>query len=184
LRTHSRRLLASTLLGLSAITATILVPAATFAATSVATPTAATAATCDEGRWPASVAGRPMSLKAGARTGDYIWHTSAGWHLRVTHPGRAGVIFSGRIVSNAALRVVPFKLESGDKFVLSADKKTLTYRFVNHGRIDGLDFTTACATRLMFRGSVAGTRLRPGRIWIGHAGRHPLQNPFVVLRNR
>ena len=80
--------------------------------------------------------------------------------------------------------MTPYKLEAGDTFALSADKKTLTYRFANHGRIDGLDFRTACATRLWFRGSMAGVKLPTGRIWIGRAGRHPLQNPFVVLRTR
>ena len=54
---------------------------------------------------------------------------------------------------------------------------------MNYGRIDGLDFRTACATRLWFKGSMAGNKLPPGRIWIGRAGRHPLQNPFVILRN-
>ena len=29
---------------------------------------------------------------------------------------------------------------------------------------------------------MAGVKLPIGRIWIGRAGRHPLQNPFVILR--
>jgi len=76
------------------------------------------------------------------------------------------------------------RLETGDTFTLSADKLTLTYRFVNHGRIDGLDFRTACATHLRIAGSMAGARLPTGRIWLGARGRHPLQNPFVILRHR
>ena len=77
-----------------------------------------------------------------------------------------------------------YKLEPGDTFTLSADKLTLSYRFVNHGFIDGLDFRTACATRLKIKGVMAGVKLPIGRIWIGRAGHHPLQNPFVILRNR
>ena len=184
MRNRSRHLVMSSVLSLSAVAAALFVPAATFAATPAATTTAATTAACDEGRWPVSVQGQPATFKAGARAGDYIWHSGTGWHLRFTHPGMARVIFSGMIVSNTPLSVVPYKLEAGDTFALSVDKKTLIYRFVNHGRIDGLDFRTACATRLWFKGSMAGAKLPTGRIWLGHRGRHPLQNPFVILRNR
>jgi hypothetical protein len=185
LRHRSRRLVLSGLLSLSAIATMLFVPAAAFAATSATSaPTAATAATtCDEGRWPASVQGQPVTLKAGARAGDYLWHSATGWHLRVTHPGAYAVAFTGTIVATAALTVAPYALESGDTWTLSADKKTLTYRFVNHGRVDGLDFRTACATRLWVKGSMGGVKLPPSRIWLGHWGRHPLQNPFVILRN-
>jgi hypothetical protein len=180
MRDHSRRLVLSTVLGLGAITGAFFVPAASLAAT--AATTAVTTSTCGEARWPTSVQGQPLTLAAGARAGDYIWHNDSGWHLRVTHPGTMRVVFSGTIVSNAPLSVSSFKLERGDTFALSADKKTLTYRFANHGRIDGLDLRTACATRLWVKGSMAGVKLPTGRIWIGRAGRHPLQNPFVILR--
>lgn len=49
--------------------------------------------------------------------------------------------------------------------------------------VDGFDFTTACATRLMFSGYMAGSRLPTWRIWVGHLNRHPLQNPFIVTRS-
>ena len=92
--------------------------------------------------------GKPLTLKAGARAGDYIWHDSTGWHLRVTHPGSAKVIFTGRIVSSAPMTFKPARLERGDTITLSADKKTLTYKFYNYGKVDGVDFKTACAQRL------------------------------------
>ena len=85
-------------------------------------------------------------------------------------------------MSNAPLSVKGYRLESGDSFSLSADHKTLTYRFANYGRIDGLDIRTACASRLAFKGLMAGLKLPVGRIWVGRAGNHPLQNPFVILR--
>jgi hypothetical protein len=183
-KTRGRRLAAGTLLGLVAIATALFAPAATFAATPAASSAATvTTAACDEGRWPASVQGKPATFQAGARAGDYIWHSSTGWHLRFTHPGTRRVVFSGKIVSNTPLTVAGYRLEGGDSFALSADGLTLTYRFVNFGRTDGLDFRTACATRLWFKGSMAGAKLPPGRIWLGRAGRHPLQNPFVVLRN-
>ena len=166
-----RRLLAP-FLGLSVLGATFLIPAATFAATT----------TCDAGPWPASVQGVPLAYHSGARAGDYVWHSSTGWHIRVTHISSAKLTFTGRIVANAAMTVTPVRLEKGDVWALSADKKTVTYRFANYGNADGLDIKTACATRLAFKGSMSGSLLPIGRISIGRAGHHPLQNPFAVTR--
>ena len=119
-------------------------------------PATAAAATCDENHWPAATQGVPTTYKAGARAGDYIWHSSTGWHVRVTHPGSRRVVFTGRIVSDTPLTVSSVKLEKWDAISLSADKLTLTYRFVNYGRIDGFDFRTACATKLHIKGGMSG----------------------------
>ena len=182
-RHPNRRRLLSTLLGLSALSAALIVPTGASASTVAATTTATTTATtCDEGRWPGRVQGKPVAFTSGGRAGDYLWHDANGWHLRVTHRGSAKVVFTGKIVSDTALSVKGYHLESGDKFQLSADLKTLTYRFTNYGHTDGIDFRTACATRLWVRGSMAGVKLPVGRIWVGRAGHHPLQNPFVILR--
>ena len=166
-----RRLVAP-LLGLAVLGATLLIPAATIAATT----------TCDTGHWPAAVQGVPVTYKAGARAGDYLWHSSTGWHIRFTHVSSARLVFTGKIVANAPMSVSAVRLEKGDTFTLSADKKVLPYRVANYGHIDGLDIKTACATRLRVQGSIAGKLLPIGRIWVGHAGRHPLQNPFVITR--
>ena len=184
MRHRSRHLFLGTLLSLATLSAALFVPTAAFAATAgtVTATTITTTSACGEGRWPARVQGQPVSFRAGARAGDYLWHNTYGWHLRATHPGSGRVVFSGTIVSNAPLTVTPYHLESSDVYTLSADRKTLTYRFANYGRIDGFDFRTACATRLWVRSSMNGSRLPIGRIWIGRAGRHPLQNPFVIRR--
>ena len=156
------------------------------AGASAATPTAAatdgvTATACTGGAWPLSVQGMP-AVHAGSAAGDYIWHDAMGWHLRVTHVSTTAFVFSGTIRANRPLHVTGYRLETGDKFTVSADHLSVTYRFVNHGRLDGLNFTTECATRLAFGGRMNGAALPIRRIWIGHAGRHPLQNPFVVFR--
>ena len=147
-----RRLLAP-LLGLSVLGATFLIPAATFAATPA----------CAAGPWPASVQGAPATYKSGGRAGDYIWHTSTGWHLRVTHVTTSKLAFAGKIVANAPMSVAPVRLEKGDVFALSADKKTLTYHFANYGNVDGLDIKTACATTALDQGhDVRRPRCRSG----------------------
>jgi hypothetical protein len=175
------RRLATVLLAIAGLTAALAVPAATLAATTTAPATDGTSTTACSGSWPWAVQGMP-AVHAGSAAGDYIWHDATGWHLRVTHVGTGAVAFSGTIHANRPLHVHGFRLESGDAFTVSTDGLSVSYRFVNHGRLDGLDFTTECATRLAAGGRMNGTLLPVRRIWIGHAGRHPLQNPFVILR--
>jgi hypothetical protein len=180
--TRLRRSLASGLLGLSALGIAFAGPAGVAAAgPAPATATITTATTCDEGHWPASVQGRPR-FHDHSRAGDYIWHDRTGWHLRVTHPGSRGVVFSGTITSDTPLTVKGVRLEKRDQFTVSADKLSVSYRFVNHGWIDGIDFKTACASQLTFLSKMGGRNLPTSRIWLGHNGRHPLENPFVILR--
>jgi hypothetical protein len=167
-----RHRLLGPILGLTLLGTALIVP----------TTAAASSPTCDEGRWPAATQGMPVGYHSGARAGDYLWHNSNGWHLRTTHVSSSRIVFTGRIVSDKPLTVTGVRLERGDTFTLSADKLTLTYRFVNHGNVDGLDFKTACATRLRVRGSMAGAKLPIGRISIGRAGHHPLSNPFTIAR--
>ena len=176
---HIRRPLLTGLLGLGVLTAGLIAPARSFAATPTTTTT--TEATC-AGHWPASVQGKPTSLHSGGPAGDYIWHNSTGWHLRVTHANTLRRVFTGRIAASAPMTVTPFRLEAGDSIVLSADKLSLTYKFFNYGRVDGIDFTTDCARRVTFGGSMAGTKLPIRRIWVGYNNHHPLQNPFSVTR--
>lgn len=169
-------------LGMIAIVAGLVAPAGAFAAGSTVAATAgSTAAACTAGPWPWTVQGAP-AFAAGSAAGERLWHTSTGWHMRVTHPGTYLVGFSGTIRANKPLRVTGYRLEPGDTFTVSADKLSVTYRFKNYGGLDGLDFTTACATRLGVSARMNGALLPVRRIWIGRGGRHPLQNPFAIFR--
>jgi len=176
-----RRPLLGGLVGLLTLTAVLVTPATTLAATAGST-TVTTTTACTDGHWPAAVQGVPTLWHAGAAAGDYIWHDAYGWHLRVTHRGTTRAVFSGRIVSSAPMTARAVRLEGSDLIALSADRLTLTYRFTNYGAVDGLNFRTDCARRLTFGGSLNGAKLPISRIWIGRANHHPLQNPFVVTR--
>jgi hypothetical protein len=178
---HRRNRIIGGLVGLSAIV-TLLGAVPSVAAASTASTVATSTSVCTDGRWPSSVQGVPTTFKAGASAGDYIWHGSTSWHLRVTHPGSGRVVFTGKVVASAPVEGTPVKLEPNDVVSLSADRKTITYRLVNYGRIDGFNFTTACARQIAFGGWMSGVRLPTWRIWIGHYGRHPLENPFAVRR--
>lgn len=167
---------------LAATLALLSTPATASAATPLTTATdGASTTACTGGAWPRWVQGAP-AVHAGSPAGDYLWHSSTGWHLRVTHVRTTPVAFSGTIRANQPLHVTGYRLEAEDAFSLSADRLTLTYRFRNHGGLDGLDFTTECATRLGVSGRMNGVLLPCRRIWLGHAGVHPLQNPFAIYR--
>jgi hypothetical protein len=169
-------------LALAGLMLALVLPAGASAATTAAPRTDGVSTTaCTGGAWPGSVQGKPPVI-AGSAAGDYLWHDATGWHLRVTHVGRGLVTFTGTIRANKPLHVKGFALESGDTFTVSTDGLSVSYRLRNYGRLDGLDFTTACATRLGFSGRMNGSLLPSRRIWVGHYGRHPLQNPFVILR--
>lgn len=178
---NSRHRVLGVLVGLSAVVALAAAPAGVAAAT-VTAPTAATATACTDGVWPFAVQGQPTLFKAGASAGDYLWHDASGWHVRVTHPGDSPVIFSGTIVASSPLDATPVKLEKNDTVTVGSDHRTITYRLVDYGAIDGFDFTTSCASHIVFAGRMDGVRLPPRRIWVGHADRHPLENPFVIRR--
>jgi hypothetical protein len=187
---HLRRSFIGGLIALTAVTAGMLAPVGALAATldpatataAVAATTVSAATTCTDGHWPISVQGVPTLYHAGGAAGDYIWHDVNGWHLRVTHASRTRAVFTGRIVSSAPMTATPIRLEGGDVMALSADRLTLTYRFYNYGRVDGINFKTACARRVAFSGSLTAVKLPTRRIWIGHGNRHPLENPFVIVR--
>jgi hypothetical protein len=134
-------------LGLIVLVAGLLAPAGALAATPTVATTDGSTAACTGGAWPYAVQGAP-AFAAGGAAGVRLWHSATGWHLRVTHPGTYLVGFSGTIRANRPLRVTGYRLEAGDTFTVSADRLSVTYRFRNYGHLDGLDFTTACATRL------------------------------------
>ena len=177
-----RRRPAAALLALVGLTAALVLPASAFAATPVPAASDGVSATaCSGGHWPASVQGAQL-VTPGTAAGDHLWHDATGWHLRVTHVGTTRAIFTGTIHANRPLSVHAYRLEDADAFTVSADHLTVTYRFTNYGKIDGLNFTTACATRLGVSGRLNGTLLPARRIWVGRWLHHPLQNPFVILR--
>jgi hypothetical protein len=157
-----------------------------FAAPAVAgasTPSAAAAA-CDRAPWQAVVQGAPAGFGAGSPGGDYLWHDTHGFHLRVTH-GRNHDrrIYSGVITSSAPMRMDRVRLEKGDVAKLSANHRTLVFVFANHGYIDGVNFHTECAGALtVSRLHVGGRDLTAKGVYLGATKAHPAHVPFTVHR--
>jgi hypothetical protein len=139
-----------------------------------------TSAPCDEGHWPATVQGRPERLHAGSTNGFYVWHDSSGWHLRTTTPTRTAHVFTGRITSTGAIKVVSrVRDENDDRITVSGN--TLVFRFVTYAGIDGVDFTIGCTSSVGFALREGGSLIPPSLIFLGHTGR-ARANPFSVHR--
>jgi len=131
---------------------------------------------------PTWVQGQPHGLRAGVTAGDYLWHDSTGWHLRVTHHSTDKKAFTGVIVATEPITFARVKDEARDKVTLSDDKKKLVFRFVNYGGIDGVDFTDACSTRTHFAFAIAGHRATRNQVYIGAHSARPNAVPFTISR--
>jgi hypothetical protein len=163
---------------LATITAAVLA-----SGSAVMTAPAASAATgCTTGALPSSVVGNPL-VRAGDPAAVYLWHDSHGYHVRATHPGSARVVISGSITASrdiASLRRVA--LESADVLRLSNHNRTLSFRFVNAGRIDGFDFTASCARTARFAFRVGASTATPRQVHLGAHRVSPTSVPFTVER--
>ncbi|MCT9934485.1 hypothetical protein N5079_30195 [Planotetraspora sp. A-T 1434] len=170
-----RRTLIPAVLGATLIGATLI---------SASPASATTSGTCEKAAWIGEVQGRPTGLGPGSRSGDYFWHDSYGFHLRVTQKHSKAQSYSGTITSNTP--IVGFqwvKLEKQDKIALSADKLTITFALVNHGLIDGFDFKTSCADSLTVSDlKINGNAQPTGKVYLGKHRQHPASIPFTVHR--
>jgi hypothetical protein len=186
----SRRTKLATALTAAALSATGLgilaapAGAATSASASASAPSAAAAA-CDRAPWEAKVQGAPKGFGAGSASGDYLWHDTHGFHLRVTHgKNHDQRVYSGQINSSAPMRVERVKLEKGDSVKLAANRKSLVFVFANHGYIDGINFHTDCARALtVSKLHIGSSNLTRSRVYLGHAKAHPAKVPFTVHRH-
>jgi hypothetical protein len=167
-------------LAAGAVGSVVLTAPAAFADSTTPTPTSSPAATC--GSLPAWVQGQPGHLHARAATGDYLWHDSSGWHLRVTHPTKQKKVFTGVITASSPITFARVKDEARDKVTLSADKTKLAFRFVNYGGIDGVDFTDQCATTTKFALAIAGHKATRNQVYVGAHSARPRAVPFTISR--
>jgi hypothetical protein len=123
--------------------------------------------------WPSVVTGthRPPPHAA---EGYYLGVTGSTWSLIVTHPGGARVVFTGTVTLNAGAfsDIDPVQLESSDS--VQAGHQTLTFRFVDFGYIDGVQFTTSPAnTKFTCALTIGGHSAAASQIFLGGTLAHP-----------
>jgi hypothetical protein len=137
---------------------------------------------CDKAPWEAKVQGSPH-VDGGDPAGDYLWHDSTGFHLRVTHMRNSRQVYRGTITSSRAVRLDPARLEGRDTVARSADHRTITFVFYNYGHIDGVNFHTDCASALrVSRLTIDGAALPRTHVYLGAHRAHPADVPFLVHR--
>jgi hypothetical protein len=137
----------------------------------------------DDGNWPLFADGRPPRLDAGDAAGDYLWHDSDGWHLRVTHQNDHHQLWSGVLTTTGTFSdVSAVKLERNDHFTVGPEKHAIAFRFNNYGGIDGLDFRTHCAPGIHFNLRADGALVNPTEVIIGHGDDNPPMVPFTIRR--
>ena len=176
-------------IGVSATHSNPATPAVLTATTGAQVPTASGSSTnCDaDAHWPAYVKGQPDAFDAGD-DGVYLWHNpSGGWGLRVSHPllpGHANrVVFTGTITSRGQIgNVVRVKDETGDKVKVGPKGHTLSFRFVDYGGVDGVNFTTTCTPGLRVSLKADRSVIQTQFIHLGDQKVHPGTNPFRIRR--
>jgi hypothetical protein len=185
-RAISKELFMRTRTSLTLLTAA----AATLVATGVTTAGSASAAAegdapgCSTGKLPNVVMGSP-DVKAGQALGVYLWHGSNGYSLRATHPSNKKVVFTGRLSASTSFsHVTPVRFEKADSYALTADHKTLTFRFTNYGYIDGLNFAADCSRLIRVNIRVNGNEATPRQIKLGSHRSNPTSVPFTIERSK
>lgn len=123
--------------------------------------------------------GRPNARPGG----DYLRHTTQGFRLRVTHGGDHRGVYTGEITANAPMALSRVHLEHGDVVRLSVDHKAIVFAFADQGHVDGIDFTTNCATAVRVSHlDVGDTVLPAARVYLGTHRTHPTRVPFTLTR--
>jgi hypothetical protein len=173
-------------------TTTTTVPGATTTTSATTTvglplpqaPSAAPQDNCVQGSWPQAVEGRPTTFQAGG-DGVYLWHDpDGGWALRATHSGlHDRVIIAGTLHTDGRFVLVHRVRDEGNDIVaVSANHRTILFRFVNYGWVDGLDFATHCSTGFSASFYIAGTLAPTGAVHLGANEVNPTSNPVDVER--
>ena len=168
-------------------TATALLTSTTTTLGTMPTPTPpvpAPADTCGKGVWPAEIEGRPQLFQLG--DGVYLWNDpDGGWALRATHSGpQDTAVISGTLTTGGKFVDVR-RGEAGDDIVaVSANKRTILFRFVNYGWVDGFDFATRCSAGFSASFYIGGNLASATSIHLGGASVSPSTNPFRVQRGK
>jgi hypothetical protein len=150
-------------------------------------PTAAIPApadSCGKAAWPSQVQGRPQSFVAS--DGVYLWDDpDGGWALRVTHTGpQDNAVISGTLTTNGKFADVHRGKAGDDIIAVSGNKRTILFRFVNYGWLDGFDFATRCSGALSASFYIGGNLASTTSIHLGATASSPSTNPFKVQRGR
>jgi hypothetical protein len=150
-----------------------------------AAPPSAPADTCVKPGWAQAVQGAPTSFAAGS-DGAYVWYDpDGGWALRFTHADPQDTqIFAGSlsVTSGQFLDLTSLSDRPRDIVALSPNKRTIYFRFVDFGVLDGLNFATHCTKAFAIRIYEGGSLLPANAVHLGSSSANPPSDPFKVAR--
>ena len=151
-------------------------------------PPAVPADTCAKGAWAPSVDGMPSAYGA-AGEAAYLWYDAdGGWALRVTDANdKPRVVFSGYLTSTSGQFIDVTTVGAGaNDIVYEPNGRTVYFRFVNFGQLDGLNFGTECAKAFSVNIHVGPplAPMSPTSIYLGSGSANPPSDPFRVDRGR
>lgn len=138
---------------------------------------------CMPGAWPQVVEGSPSSFQAG--DGVYLWQDpDGGWALRATHASpHDGVIIAGTLHTEGRFVFVHRVRYPGyDVVAVSPNHRTILFRFVNYGWVDGFDFATRCSDGFSASFYIGGTLAPTDAVHLGAGAVNPTNNPFTIER--
>ena len=148
-------------------------------------PPPAPADTCAKPGWAQAVQGAPASFNAGSDAA-YLWYDpDGGWALRFTHASAPDTqIFAGSlsVTSGQFLDLTSLSDRPRDIVALSPDKRTIYFRFVDFGILDGLNFATHCTKAFSVNIYEDGSLLPVGGVHLGSTAASPPSDPFKVTR--
>jgi len=142
---------------------------------------AADSTSCSTGNLPAVVEGDP-GVKAGQAAGAYLYHDSEGFHVRVTHPSTRKLDVVVRVDATSFSNIKPVNLERADTITMTGDGHTLAFRFVNYGKIDGVDFSADCSKSVRVDVRFNGDRATTRQVKLGAHRTSPTSVPFTIER--
>jgi len=136
---------------------------------------------CYLGVWPKVTSAD--RIRPGAAAGVYLSEHGTSIKLAVTHPGKQSVHFSGSVTTNGTLEVTARWLEKQDQWHVSADGRTLTFDFDNHGRVDGIEITPVCGSYLTIRANLGNVPAPLQDVRIGGVADRSLATPLTITRS-
>ena len=148
-------------------------------------PPSAPADSCLKAGWAQAVQGAPNSFAPGADAA-YLWYDAdGGWALRFTHATvQDKLIFAGslQVASGQFTDVTAMRNQGHDIVALAPNKRTIYFRFVDFGLLDGLNFATHCTKSFTVNLHASDTLVPAGKIYLGSSSANPPSDPFKVAR--
>jgi len=129
--------------------------------------------------------GEPKNFHKGETVRYALWHDEHGWHLRST-TFKKKHSFKGTIeVEGGTLeRVHSFLLEKegrlADHWKLGPQHHRVTFDFETEGGIDGINFHVSKEAKALRINLHIDGKHESERIYIGHGGQHPRNDPFML----